>query len=332
MTVFSKLPGSAPLIRRSFPAPRPSRTPALARTVGLALALALAASLLPGHEARSATTSLPLQTDDLGIANVDMPLGGTTERFILDTGSRDALHLPASLSATIPGLRWTGEKARSLDLTGTVSESDRFVIPRLSLGHLTLRDVQGVALKPWGLSIGGYSAPEAGVPVVGLEFFKDLWTLIDLPNNRLTLGDRGPLSRDGWTELPYRLDEEGLVVMMTDGTRTYPFVLDTAASASLVKAEILPEGAPRVPLDAIRPASPNPGSGGNSGAPQTGELRFTPLKVAGIDDSPVFYALVWQGLPEDFRLDGLLGQDFFERFAVQFNMREKRLLVKPLDQ
>lgn len=209
-----------------------------------------------------------------GIPVVQLRLDGKTVPFVLDTGAGTSLHLTPEVAQSLTGLAYTGKQQKSIDLAGKIQLSDEFLIPALDVNGLPFAALQGVILTPC-------SAGDAGPPTTG------------------------------WMAVPYERMDEGLLLHLADGKKTYRLVLDTAASISIIRssaavafsqvAQCAFDLGPDLPCRSITLALP----GGKS---------VSPLLMP---------------LPDEFQADGILGTDFFMQMPVLFDLQHQLLYLRP---
>ncbi|OCG39393.1 hypothetical protein A9G28_01160 [Gilliamella sp. Fer1-1] len=65
----------------------------------------------------------------------------------LDTGTKEALHLPIELIDKIPNKSENSQKIRSIDLSGNMTESRTFIINELELNSFIFKRVEVVEYK-----------------------------------------------------------------------------------------------------------------------------------------------------------------------------------------
>ena len=228
---------------------------------------------------------------------VDVDVDGQALRLYLDTGAR-GLHLPRAVADSVAGLHLTGHKNTSVDLAGKLREDEAFTIPELSMAGMIFHDVAGQYLSPWGLGRAEYD-----LPVVGLDVLLDKNLVIDFPHQRLLLSDKPIDFKARYPAvhtLPLTHAAEGLSVAVRVGRQDWPFVLDTGASISIIKATVDVDASLLVPC-----AIPLP------------EGRCE--AVAGYIDNgdlSIPLQLIRMPLPERFKPMGIVGADLFTRCAL----------------
>ena len=144
---------------------------------------------------------------------------------------------------------------------------------------------------------------EYELPVVGLDVLLDKNLVIDFPHQRLLLSDepidfeaRYPAIRT----LPLVHAAEGLSVAVRVGQQDWPFVLDTGASISIIKAAVSVDASLLAPCAIPLPEGRCEAVTGHI---DNGDLSI-PLQ------------LIRMPLPERFKPMGIVGADLFIRCAL----------------
>ncbi|WP_338765398.1 hypothetical protein [Massilia sp. METH4] len=268
----------------------------------------LGAAALCAAVAAHAEVSVPLALEK-GIPVVQLTVGGATYPFTFDIGSSRTLHLTQEVMAKIPNLKLTGRKVKSADLAGKVREEEEFVIPDLVVNGVSFGEVTGVSHEPWGLSIGEGAGPPPH-SVVGLGLFARQPFVYDQSSRTLRFGaplDPGP----GWQALPHERVHESIVVALANERARYRLVFDSAANISLVKPQAVErQKDQRSPCDLFGPDKPC----------QT----VTVALPGGVAIQPYLMPL-----PDFFQPDGILGADFFGRYAVFVDQANGNVAVRP---
>ncbi|QBE65008.1 hypothetical protein [Pseudoduganella lutea] len=274
------------------------------RWIGAAAALA---TVFAAAAAR-AEVSVPLALER-GIPVAQLTIAGHVFPFTFDIGSSRTLHLTREVMARIPGLKLTGRKMRSADLTGKVREEEEFVIPDLVVNGVSFGEVKGVSYEAWGLGIG----KGAGLPphsVVGLGLFARQPFVYDQSGRTLRFG--APLEPgSGWQPLAHERVHEGIVASLSNERARYRLVLDSAANISIVKPQSVEKQGDRpTRCDVFGPDKP---------------CSFVSVSLpGGAAITPYLMPL-----PGFFQPDGILGADFFGRYAVYVDQAQGKVAVRP---
>jgi hypothetical protein len=105
--------------------------------------------------------------------------------------------------------------------------------------------------------------------------------------------------------------DEGLLLHLADGKKTYRLVLDTAASVSIIKSSAA-EAASRVEQCAFKLGPGRP-------------CRTITLSLPGGKS----ISSLLMALPDEFKADGILGTDFFQQMPVLFDLQHQMLYLRP---
>ncbi|WP_434524897.1 aspartyl protease family protein [Photorhabdus asymbiotica] len=260
------------------------------------------------------------QFDEFALPIANLEIDGKTQDLMIDTGSTIGLHLSKNLMSKISGLVIEPEKARSTDLTGKIFLNDKFNIPQLSINGMMFKNVTGVSLTPWGMKlIGDNNLPSS--MVMGLDLFKGKVVLIDYKSRKLSVSDHlqelGVNVDKGWIKLPLRLTKEGIAVKVSQNFKSYNMVLDTGASVSMFWKERLKSPPVNISCQAVVKEMDNEGCVAST-------FQLDEMGVEGIKLNSV---LVDGGFNQ-LDTDGLIGNNFFNKYAVLIDFPGKRLFIK----
>ena len=256
--------------------------------------------ILAPHAAYSSSApmvEIPVSFDRANLPIVEMVINKRPIKFYLDTGAR-GLHLPEDIAETVHGVRLTGRKVRSVDLAGKVREDEEFVIPELEVNGMIFRNITGQYLSAWGVG-----ESEFQLPVIGLDVLQQKELVIDFPRKRLLMSD-APIAFDtlysSAQKLPFTHADEGLAVSAHIGKHEWPFVLDCAASISIIKASVDIDESLITPCTVKLPG---------------GRCEKVSARVE-YGNEVVALELIRMPLPEKFKPMGVIGHDFFSQCAL----------------
>ncbi|MEQ1974708.1 hypothetical protein [Xenorhabdus sp. SGI240] len=290
-----------------------------------AIILIVFSSVTPGFVTDSMAAEevihIDFQFDEFSIPIANLEIDGKKQNLMFDTGSSRGFHLTKEFMSEIPGLEIDPEKARSTDVTGKVYFNDQFNIPKLSINGMIFKDITGVSLKPWGVTLLGKEKKLPTSMVIGLGLFEDKVILIDYKKQRLSVSDHlQALSvniSDGWNELPLRLTQEGIAVKVSQNAKSYNMILDTGASASVFWRTRLQSPPVILPCGALREDLAN----------EECTVSAFQLDEAGANAIKLNSLLV-DGEFNQLNADGLIGNNFFNQYAVLIDFPGKRLFIK----
>ena len=277
--------------------------------------------LFISHFAQSAEVTWDLNFDDkYNLPLIMMDFQGEKIAMTLDTGSKIALHLPMDLINKIPNKTENSEKIRSIDLSGGVTELKSFIVNKLELNSFIFNNVQVVEYKDWGLFISSdpmdndnSEDSSAFKAVIGLKLFDNYVLTINYPESNLTISDDTSTDLNpNWVAIPFDLNDEGLVVTLSDGIKNYKMVLDTGATVSLIKQQSLSP-------ESIKISDPED------------NFKSISLDVNNVANDSVLPIII-DSFPNEFQSDGLLGADFLSKNRVKIDFKNKQMWVQPVEQ
>nr|WP_255548080.1 aspartyl protease family protein [Gilliamella sp. W8128] len=246
-----------------------------------------------------------------------MDFQGEQIAMTLDTGSKIALHLPMDLINKIPNKTENSEKIRSIDLSGGVTELKSFIVNKLELNSFTFNKVQVVEYKDWGLvissdpTIDDSEDTDEDKPVIGLGLFDGNVLTINYPESNITISDDTSTDLNpNWVAIPFDLNDEGLVVTLSDGIKNYKMVLDTGATVSLIKQQSLSP-------ESIKISDPED------------DFKSISLDVNNVANDSVLPIII-DSFPNEFQSDGLLGADFLSKNRVKIDFKNKQMWIQPV--
>ncbi|WP_294883093.1 hypothetical protein [uncultured Gilliamella sp.] len=273
--------------------------------------------LFISHFAQSAEVTWDLNFDDkYNLPLIMMDFQGEKIAMTLDTGSKIALHLPMDLINKIPNKTEKPEKIRNTDLSGNVTELRAFIIDKLVLNSFIFNNVQVVEYKDWGLYISSDQTNNSedtneDKPVIGLGLFDDYVLTINYPESNITISDDIATNlTPQWIAIPFDLNDEGLVVNLSDGIKNYKMVLDTGATVSLIKQQSL---SPK----SITISDPED------------DFKAISLDVNNVANDSVLPIII-DSFPNEFQADGLLGADFLSKNRVKIDFKNKQMWIQPV--
>ncbi|WP_239423032.1 hypothetical protein [Snodgrassella communis] len=267
-------------------------------------------------------------TKDTHIAKVVLNINGKPSQFQLDTGSQTALHLPLNTLQQLPDTTKNQNTNKSLDLSGKINETQKFLIKHLDINGLNFDNINAEELKPWGWSYSSTTeqapAPDDNLPVIGLPLFQNHIFTLDFAHKKIIIDDGQDSTQinQQWIAFPYNIHpKEGIIINLTDQKKTYSLVLDTGASMSFIKGKSLP-AAIKPPAAKSEEATLHLNKKGN---PQTVKIILTNPSIRKI---PI-RAAIMDGMPDQFESDGLLGVDFLKKYSVKIDQKNQQLWIKP---
>ena len=274
--------------------------------------------LFISHFAQSAQVTWDFTFDSkYNLPLIMMDFQGEKITMTLDTGSKIALHLPMDLINKIANKTENSEKIRTIDLSGGVTELKSFIVNKLELNSFTFNKVQVVEYKDWGLvissdpTIDDSEDTDEDKPVIGLGLFDGYVLTINYPESNITISDDTSTDLNpNWVAIPFDLNDEGLVVTLSDGIKNYKMVLDTGATVSLIKEQSLSP-------ESIKISDPED------------YFKSILLNVNNVANDSVLPMII-DSIPDEFQSDGLLGADFFSKNRVKIDFKNKQMWIQPI--
>ncbi|MDC9606284.1 aspartyl protease family protein [Xenorhabdus griffiniae] len=261
------------------------------------------------------------QFDKFSMPIANLEIDGKKQNLVIDTGASQGLHLTKEFMSEISGLVIDPEKARSTDITGKVFFNDKFHIPQLSINGMIFKDITGVSLTPWGVTLLGQEKKLPASMVIGLSLFKDKVVLIDYKNQQLSVSDHLQALdvnvTAGWSELPLRLTQEGIIVKVSQNAKNYNMILDTGATASVFWQQRLQSPPVILPCRALSKKLEN----------EECDVSTFQIDEDGIKKIELNSLLV-DGDFNHLNADGLIGNNFFNQYSVLIDFPGKRLFIK----
>jgi predicted aspartyl protease len=253
------------------------------------------------------------------LPNIIMNLEGEKIALTLDTGTKEALHLPIELIDKIPNKSENSQKIRSIDLSGNMTESRTFIINELELNSFIFKRVEVVEYKNWGLSFSSSNDNNENNnienPVIGLGLFDGYVLTINYPESKIIISDETDIAADldkKWIPIPFHINGEGLVIDMSDGIKSYKMVLDTGATMSVIKKQSLSAKTIKKSDD-------------------ESDYKFVSLKANNVVNDNID-AVILDSLPTEFQSDGLIGFDFLSKNIVKIDFKNKQLWIQTVTQ
>jgi predicted aspartyl protease len=241
--------------------------------------------------------------------------------FVLDTGAAMSI-LTKELAERI---RVEGTEVKeALGAAGQKIEMPLGRVKSISIGEAKAEDVQVGITKEIPKCVGALGA-------LGYNFLKGFVLTVDYESNLLMLSspsDETSQARSMQTDVPLRLAKPGrpilLVNVLINSQETYPFILDTGASQTIVSPELAQRmGIGGTSADSII---------GVGGAIQSavGLLMSLSIGEATLSNVPVIVADIFSSLSQAVgtKFDGVLGFNFLSKFKIEIDYPNGRLRLQ----
>lgn len=268
----------------------------------------------------SATSAMeiPLTFDKSLLPMSNVTINGVSGEFMIDTGSLTPFHFSKEFIAKTPGVKVTGEKERSMDLSGRIYTNDKFLIDKAMINGMPFNYVEGVSLTPWGLVLENGEKPNS--MVIGLKLFKDKVILIDYEKKKLSVVENiSQLKTDlsQWISLPLVVNEEGVTIEIKNGNEKYKMNLDTGATLSLFWKERI-----KTDYDAISCEEVMSNLDQNN-------CNAMKVLVNGAENKLIINTMLVDGDFKHMNVDGVIGNNFIRNHKILIDFPNNKLFIKP---
>jgi hypothetical protein len=264
---------------------------------------------------------IPINFDKFGLPHLTLQINDQPYRALFDLGSASGIHLPPRLISDFKLLSYTGKTVNSVNITGKTNVDKVFIISKLIANCMAFEQISGLTLSPWSASAGEMSPEQIAQekqlkeqPVIGRGFFIGKTIIVDYANNKLVVQNKAAKANDTTPSFPFKVEPEGITLALKTPHKTYKMSLDTGASISmLIPAKMSPK-------ESLKSCAIDFG-------PQMKCQKLdSPLKVGG----KVSYSSDVILFPIDprFKMDGLLGADFFHAFAIEIDFAKGHLNLR----
>lgn len=274
------------------------------------------------HLYAQAVITIPFKLDESALPIIEVNINGRDGEFMLDSGSQFAFHFTHEFMRQVPNLKYRKEKARSTDLTGQVFLNDQFRFHHVYVNGMSFDNVEGVSLTSWGLTL----LPDGKRPekmVIGLGLFRQKVLMIDYQKRTFTVANQLSeldIDQNEWLSLPLTLSDEGIVIDMVKGNKSYKMLLDTGASVSMLWRNNVNGTGNSISCKNIIAEWDN----NNCEATQIHIKHASPGKFN-------VNALVIKGNFDHMEADGVLGTPFLQHHQVLIDFPHHQLMVRTLE-
>jgi predicted aspartyl protease len=243
--------------------------------------------------------------------------------FAVDTGA--AMSIVTDELADSIGIRGT-ETKEGLGSAGRRIEVPLGRVESISVGEVAVSDLRVGIMKELPRCVGR--------GVLGYNFLKGFTVTVDYGRSQLTLAspEDEPRPRvSAYPHVPLRLARPDrpilLVDVVVDSEHTFPFILDTGASHTVVS----PDLARRAGVRDVQGESII-GVGGATRS-STGVVKSLSVGEALVSDSTVIVADIFSALSEatGASFEGILGFDFLSRFRLEIDYPNETLGLATAD-
>lgn len=263
--------------------------------------------------------SIPITFDPQGLPIIELSINDVKHNVLLDLGSSDGIHLPLNEIHKISELKYTGNSVKSSNIKGEVFESKEFLISTLKVNCAIFSNIKGLELAPWAASIGKGNVDDGAEQIViGLDFFKGKSITINYFNKTLLINtaDKKDLSSNvSHPSNAFKLTKEGISIRVKSSIASYQMILDSGASSSIFV------------VNKVSPKEDVKVCDYDLGPDIKCKIFDSTLKVFGhsFDSNILLFPI-----DKRFKMDGILGSDFFKNFIVEIDFLNKVIALTPI--
>lgn len=178
-------------------------------------------------------------------------------KLLFDTGSNAPLILNEKILKNLNTAIKTGKIRKSIDSSGQITSSYEVIIPKLTINSMTIPQINTYSYQPWGLKFSpdkSKNSKKEGLiadnfheqhdGIIGINLFLNKKLIIDYSNQKIVIFEHNvipfPYNEKNWQKISYLSNDEGLVISgKINNTKVATFLLDTGATASIIKPDIL---------------------------------------------------------------------------------------------
>lgn len=253
---------------------------------------------------------------DNGIPVIDAIIDDRWHTLILDTGSNNGLHLFIDNILNMPDVK--KQEVTPLiasDLSGKYFHLRQWVVSNLFLSSVKLNNINIVELQPWG---AGITEPDELNPegeVIGLGAFSGKIVSINFLDNKVIFEDTK--KNNSRSVLNFILTSSGMLVKGMVNNKTLRFIIDTAATESVVFYESLPPGVSFESCDLI-----------DKYAKRLDCNVISVNALATTKNNLKFKAVAMNSTPSaDPGFDGIIGLSFLMKHNITIDMLNKKMYI-----
>lgn len=238
---------------------------------------------------------------------------------MLDTGSSEGLHLENSNIKKIFNNKSLDVKNKTpyryMDILGNENNVTSWTVDKLSISNVTFNNVKIVELQPWGLNIGEKIIQ---TEVVGLGIFYEKKIILDFKKNKLIILKDTPEYTKNWSSYPIEQTESGLKITAYAQNKPLNFIIDTAASHSIVFSSRLPNKNKYLGCNVI------------SSEALSSDCNVQNILIRDVKGNMQNeYAIAINSLPsKNIEFDGLLGMSFMKNKIILIDLAKKVLYIQ----
>lgn len=260
-----------------------------------------------------------LSYNEIGIPIIDLKIENKKLSLMLDTGSSEGLHLENGNIKKILNNGNLDIKNKTpyayMDILGNKNNVTSWTIDKLSISNTIFNNVKIVELQSWGLNIGGKTIE---TEVIGLGVFHGKKIVLDFKKNRLIILKDIPEYVRSWSSYPIEQTKSGLKLTVYVHKKPLNFIIDTAASHSIVFSNNLTNKNSYLGCNII------------SSEALSSDCNVQKISIKNIKGKiQNEYAIVIDSpQSKDIGFDGLLGMSFMKNKIIIIDLTTKVLYIK----
>ncbi len=202
-----------------------------------------------------------------------------------------------------------------MDILGKENNVFSWSIDELSISNTIFKNINIVNLQPWGLSIGG---PPPESEVIGLGIFHDKKFMLDFKNNKVEILENIPDEVYNWPSYPIEKTNSGIKITVYINKKPLDFIIDTAASNSIVFSNRLPKNSPYLGCRMISLESLNSDC----------NVKRITLKDLSENIQHDYAIVANNSLSEKIDFDGLLGMSFMRNKIILIDLINSKIYIQ----
>ena len=258
---------------------------------------------------------IPLKLDKFNIPYLTLIINKREYKALFDLGSSYSIHIPKKDIKDFPQLKYTGDVEKTININGEINNNMVFFIPNLSIECMSFENINGIDFQPWDVSIGPEVENEKlHEIVIGRGLFKDKLITIDYIGKNLIVEDyKNKFEIRDLFFFPFKDEKEGITISLKSKYKNYFMSLDTGASESIfVSSKVDPKEniehcdfdlGPKIDCEKIA-----------YDFSIVSDNDFSFEGAGNFKSESILYPI-----DKRFKMDGLLGSDFFLTFIVKIN-------------
>lgn len=260
-----------------------------------------------------------LSYNEIGIPIINLEIENKKLSLMLDTGSSEAFHLENCNIEKILNNKSLDVKNKTpyryMDILGNENNVTSWIVDNLSISNVIFNNVKIVELQSWGLNIGEKIIQ---TEVIGLGIFYEKKIILDFKKNKLIILKDTPEYTKNWSSYPIEQTESGLKIIVYAHNKPLKFIIDTAASHSIVFSSRLPNQNEYLGCNVI------------SSEALSSDCNVQNILIRDVKGNiQNEYAITINSLPpKNIEFDGLLGMSFMKNKIILIDLATKVLYIQ----